>query len=68
MDSLKKLEKERIMNMAEYRHYCICSNCKSNIFPRYIHYSASYINTNSNLLWCPECLKGKAIIFWEEIK
>ena len=69
MKSLKQFEKDRIMNMQEDTHYCICPNCKLHVFPRFVNYSVKIgYPYKSNLYWCPICLKGEAGIFWREVE
>jgi len=64
MKSLRKFEKERIMNMEELTYKYLCPNCKRTVYPRRRNY---FPNEYSGLLWCPLCLRGKAGIFWREV-
>lgn len=56
-------DKERIMNtMVGESFLSICPHCESIVYAR--RRRNPYAMGDSNMRWCPKCLKGEAGCFW----
>jgi hypothetical protein len=60
----EEYNEQRIKNMVSDTILCICPNCTTLVYPKFVDY---FPKGRSGLYWCPTCFKGKAGMFWRKI-